>query len=183
MKKVGNFLLRLIIILTIVSLIIFCLYFFNQIFHFWKIPAFKIQSELKEVNKIFFIQIAAGVSVGAILLLIIVFIFPFFTKNVDTKNYIKNLILGLVASFVFFLSQTIYKYFEKFGSFYKILSIIAVTIITLIIVEIMALFFHNRKKEIEFRTTILAGIASGLIFGIILNISLLVIDLLKISIK
>src|SRR5208283_5889669 len=106
----------------------------------------------KDESNVFFIQLAAGITVGTILLLIFIFIFPLLTKKVNTKDYLKSIILGIIASFAFFISQTIYQYFEKLGKFYMIISILAVTIITFIIIEIMPLAFKSERKEVEFRT-------------------------------
>jgi len=91
--------------------------------------------------------------------------------------------MGIVASFVFFVSQTIYHYFEKFGKFYMLISILAVTILAFIIIEIMSLTFKSEKKEVEFRTSILGCIASGLIFGIVLNLTFIMIDYFMIKVN
>ena len=166
MKRAANFILKLILKTIIISTILLALYYIS-----------------KDESNVFFIQLAAGITVGTILLLIFIFIFPLFTKKVNTKEYLKNIILGIIASFVFFISQAIYHYFENFGKFYMLISILAVTIIVFIIIEIMSLAFKAERKEIEFRTSILGCIASGLIFGIVLNLSFIAMDYFKIVVK
>ena len=166
MKRAANFILKLILKTIIISTILLALYYIS-----------------KDESNVFFIQLAAGITVGTILLLIFIFIFPLFTKKVNTKDYLKSIILGIIASFAFFISQTIYQYFEKLGKFYMIISILAVTIITFIIIEIMPLAFKSERKEVEFRTSILGSVASGLIFGIVLNLTFVAIDYFKIAVK
>jgi hypothetical protein len=169
MKKIVKFILTIIIF----GVILFALYFINNIFKIINIPVNQIEFKLIEVNNLFFIQIAAGVTVGTILLLIFIFILPFFTKKINTKEYIKNIILGVIASFVFFLSNTVYQYFEKFGKFYVLIAITVTVIVSFLIIELMTMTFNSEKKGIEFRTAVLGCIASGLIFGIVLNLVLL----------
>ena len=89
----------------------------------------------------------------------------------------------IIASFVFYISQTIYQYFEKLGKLYMAVSILTVAIIVFIIIEIMPLAFKSEKKEVEFRTAILGSIASGLIFSIVLNLTIIAIDYIKIATK
>ena len=181
MKRAARFISKLIFKTLILSAILVALYQIYKVLKIWHVPLFQIESKIKDVNNVFFTQLAAGITVGTILLLIFVFIFPLFTKKVNTKEYLRNIILGIIASFVFYISQTIYQYFEKFGKFYMIISILAVTIITLIIIEIMSLTFKSSKKEVAFRTSILGCIASGLIFGIVLHLTFIAMDYFKIT--
>ncbi len=171
MKKAANFIEKLIFKTLILSAILFALYYLNYVFKIWHVPLYQIESRINDVNNVFFKQLAAGLTVGTILILIFIFFFPLFTKKVNTKEYLKNILLGIIASFVFFISQAIYQYFEKFGKFYMLMSILAVTIIAFVIIEIMSLTFKSERKEVEFRTSILGCIASGLIFGIVLNLT------------
>jgi TRAP-type uncharacterized transport system fused permease subunit len=166
MKRAASFISKLILKTIILSAILFALYYIS-----------------KDESNVFFMQLVTGITVGTILLLIFIFIFPLFTKKVDTKYYLKNIILGIIASFVFYISQTIYQYFEKLGKFYMIISILTVTIIVFIIIEIMPLAFKSEKKEVEFRTAILGCIASGLIFSIVLNLTFIAMDYFKIAVK
>jgi TRAP-type uncharacterized transport system fused permease subunit len=166
MKRAANFIAKLIVRTLILSAILFALYYISM-----------------DQSNVFFIQLATGITVGTILILMFLFIFPLFTKKVDTKYYLKNIILGIIASFVFYISQTIYQYFEKLGKLYMTISILTVAIIVFIIIEIMPLAFKSEKKEVEFRTAILGSIASGLIFSIVLNLTIIAINYIKISAK
>jgi hypothetical protein len=47
----------------------------------------------------------------------------------------------------------------------------------------MPLAFKSEKKEVEFRTAILGSIASGLIFSIVLNLTVIAINYFKIAAK
>jgi hypothetical protein len=166
MKRAASFIAKLIFKAIILSGILFALYYIS-----------------KDESNIFFMQLVAGITVGTILLLIFIFIFPLFTKKVNTKIYLKNIVLGIIASFVFFVSQTIYQYFEKLGKIYMIISLLTVAIIVFIIIEIIPLAFQSEKKEVEFRTSILGCIASGLIFSIVLNLTFIAINYFKIAVK
>ena len=183
MKRAANFIEKLIFKTLILSTILFAIYYAYKVLRIGQVPLEQIESKLKDVNNVLFMQLAAGITVGTILILIFIFIFPLFTKKVNTKEYLKNIILGIIASFVFYISQTIYQYFENFGKFYMLMSILAVTIITFIIIEIMSLVFQSGRKEVAFRTSILGCIASGLIFGIVLNFTFIVMDYCKIAVK
>jgi hypothetical protein len=183
MKKFTSFLFKFIIVILIFTIILAVLYYLNSIYKVVDFSIDHIMQQLSQINNVFFMRLAAGITVGTILLLVFIFIFPFFTSKINTKEYLKNIILGVVASFVFFISQTIFQYFEKLGNFYLIVSIVAVIFITIFIVELMSLAFNSEKKGVEFRTSVLGCIASGLIFGIVLNVVFVVMESLKISIK
>lgn len=183
MKRAVSFIEKLILKTLILSAILLAIYYAYTVLRIAQVPLDQVESKIKDVNNVFFVQLAAGITVGTILLLTFIFIFPLFTKKINTKEYLKNIILGIIASFVFYISQTIYHYFEKFGEFYVIISIFVVTIITFIIIEIMTLAFQPGRKEVAFRTSILGCIASGLIFGIVLNLTFIVIDYFKIAVK
>jgi hypothetical protein len=105
MKRTANFIEKLIFKTLILSAILFALYYISKIFSVWNEPLNQIESKINDVNHVFFMQLAAGITVGTILLLMFIFIFPLFTKKVNTKGYLKNIILGIIASFVFFVSQ------------------------------------------------------------------------------
>jgi hypothetical protein len=179
MKRAVKFLLNFFLTIIVFGAILSALYYINNIFKIFDLPINQIKSQLNDVNKVFFTQLAVGLSAGTLLLLIIILIFPFFTKKINTKEYLKNIILGVIASFVFYISQTIYQYFEKFGKFYAIISIISAALITFLIVEFMSLTFNSERKEVEFRTAVLGCIASGLIFSIVLNTALLFMNYYK----
>jgi hypothetical protein len=115
-------------------------------------------------------KLTAGISVGAILVLLAVFVLPLFFKKVDSKEYVKNLVLGLVSSFVFYLSQLLYDFIGTRGRVYVAISMLLVAFVTFFIVEVLALGFKSRRKGVEFRTAVLGGIASGLAFGIVLQL-------------
>jgi hypothetical protein len=183
MKKAGSYILKLLLSVLILGIILFILYYINKSFHIFDAPIDQLQDQLKSINRVFLNNIIAGISVGTVLLLVFIFVFPLMTKKINTRVYIQNIILGVISSFVFFVSQLIFQYFEKYGKFYMVISIASTIIITIIIVEIMSLSFKSDKKEIEFRTSVLGCIASGLIFGIVLNIVLLVMGYFHFLIK
>jgi hypothetical protein len=78
MKRAASFISKLIFKAIILSAILFALYYIS-----------------KDESNIFFTQLATGITVGTILLLIFIFIFPLFTKKVNTKIYLKNIILEI----------------------------------------------------------------------------------------
>lgn len=179
MKRSLKFLITTILWLIIITAIVLFLYSLNEAFHLWANPVDDINKQIAGINSLFITQIVAGLSVGMILLVILLFMIPLFVKNIDSKTYIRNIIMGLLSSLVFFISQSIYTYISKFSKFYMIISIAIVIVFTIVIIEFIALSVSSKKKENSLRTDILSGVASGLIFGITLNIVTVIIGIFK----
>ncbi len=176
MKRSINFLIRLLVITSILAVLLLALYLLNTQFHFLDKPVSVIDTQVKTIDKLVFTQVITGVSIGVVIILGLLFIAPFFMKNVDTRTYLKSIVLGLVASFVFFLSERLYAFIEKYSQFYMIVCIVAVIVFTVVVVEFLSLAFKSRKNEMEFRTSVLSGIASGLIFSILLKLTTLLVS-------
>lgn len=179
MKRAAKFLFYVLLSIVFLASVILGLYFLNEVFHFIKNPVKDLNIQIKHLNALLFSNMLAGISVGSILLVFTVFIIPVLMKNVDSKQYLKSMTLGLVASLVFFITQTIYDYFLKFGRIYMVIALIVVVVITIIIVQILSLLFKSKRAENTFRTEIMANIASGLVFGVLLNIIFIVIEIVK----
>jgi hypothetical protein len=175
-KSGGKKFLR--VLLGIIALVVI-VYSLQYFFHFLDVPLKYLNNYLAAANGIVFKEMAWGISVGTILFIGILIVLPILMRNINTRSYFKNLYNGILSSFIFFISQLIYKFCEKISKFYLLLSIAGVSLITLILIQIVAGMYKKKEEQIEFRTQYIASITAGLIFGILLQLVMMVMDAIK----
>ncbi len=107
-----------------------------------------------------------GISTGTLLFIVILIISPVLMGKINTRSYFKNLFQGVISSFIFFLSQSLYEYCERISKFYLRVTLMGVSIITLILIGIVAGIYKNEADQVEFRTSFVASITAGLIFSV-----------------
>lgn len=172
MKKFSGF---LVIVLLLGSI----LYGLQYYYHTFDEPLRQMTENLTFLNKILNNQIITGISLGTALFILMLLIIPFFAKDINTKSYFKNIKQGVVSSFIFYLSQLINSYLEKIGRVYLLVSIFAMMIITIILVQIGAKMFRKKEDAMEFRTGYIASITAGLVFSVLLKMLTMGIDFIK----
>lgn len=172
MKKFIGFLLLIMILGAV-------LYGLQYNYHVFDEPLKQMNKSLAFFNKIINNQIITGISLGTALFILLLLIIPFFTKDINTKSYFKNIKQGVVSSFIFYLSQLISSYFKKIGQVYLLISIFGTMLITIILVQIGAKTFRNQEDAMEFRTGYIASITAGLVFSVLLQISTLGLNFIK----
>ena len=131
-KSGGKKFLR--VLLGIIALVVI-VYSLQYFFHFLDVPLKYLNNYLAAANGIVFKEMAWGISVGTILFIGILIVLPILMRNINTRSYFKNLYNGILSSFIFFISQLIYKFCEKISKFYLLLSIAGVSLITLILIQ------------------------------------------------
>ncbi|MCL6590373.1 MAG: hypothetical protein K6U80_10510 [Firmicutes bacterium] len=147
--------------------------------HWLDPPLKQVGSYLKLADEQMSRKWIAGISFGTLIFIGALFLIPVFSKQIDAKIYFSNIRQGIVASFVFFGSDWVYGLMENFGKIYKLLSIAVISIVTLILISFGAKFFKTQEAKVEFKSGLVASVTSGLIFGVLLNLITLVINLIK----
>ncbi len=174
MKKFIGFLVFVMILGAV-------LYGIQYYFHTFDVPLQQITTNLAFLNQMINNQIFTGISVGTALFILMLIIIPIFAKDINTKSYFKNIKQGVVSSFIFYLSQLINSYFEKIGQVYLLISIFAMMIITIVLIQIGAKMFRNKEDAVEFRTGYIASITAGLVFSVLLQLLMMGIGSLKVQ--
>ena len=172
MKKLLGFLFLILILAT-------AGYLLQQYYHIFDQPIKDLDRYLALANGMFLRQLITGVSAGTALFVVILLVFPLLTRNIDTRAYFMNVRHGIVSSFVFFVSQAIYNYFEKINKFYLFLSMVVVVLVTFVLIQLFAGMFKKEEERVTFRTGHIACITAGIIFGILLKLSMVGVDYLK----
>lgn len=174
-KELKKFIVRLFIIVLIIAIAGFVLYILQTQMHLFDEQVKYFEEKIALTDRGLQIQFIAGISIGTILFIIFITLIPLLMRKVDNKTYIKSLQRGILSAFVFFISDALYKWLEEFGRVYMIIAIIAVVLITIILIEIFTLSMKEHE-EITVKTDLIAAIVSGLLFGVILKIIMLVLD-------
>ncbi|MEK6794242.1 MAG: hypothetical protein AABZ39_05670 [Spirochaetota bacterium] len=179
MKKVKSFIDRLVLVLIILSVLLSALYLSNMFFHFLDDPLYILRERLDYLNTVLSSELIAGLSLGSLVLAIVIYMLPKLIGGINRKAYERSLRLGIISSLVFFLSNILYTVVLKHGRVYLFIAIIITGIVTTILVQVLSLMFEDKEKEVSFRTDIVSGISSGLIFGILIHVIMFFIDYIK----
>jgi len=110
-----------------------------------------------------------GISLGMIVLTVLVCLFPLLLPKVNKKQYRTSTVRGVIASVVFFFTQLMYAWAEQFGKLHLIGAMLLAIIITVVIIEFLALLTRI-DEEVSLRTDLLAAAASGLASGIVIKL-------------
>jgi hypothetical protein len=180
MKK-RSFLKRLLITVIILSVIAVAAYLLQLFFGIFDKPFADLRHYLAMADKMVVEQWVTGISVGTILGVILLLVIPIFSRNIDTRSYFKNIYTGIISSLIFYISNIAYGFIEKINKFYLFLSIIAVIIIAFILIQIIAGMFR-KDNGVQFRTDVVSGITAGLIFGVLLKLIFIGVDMVKVKI-
>ncbi len=119
-----------------------------------------------------------GISFGMIALTVIVCILPIFMPRVNKQQYKTNTVRGVIASVVFFFTQAMYAWAERYGKLQLIGAMILAIIITMIVIEFLSLLTRI-DEEVSLRTDLLAAAASGLASGIVIKLISVLVTLFK----
>ncbi|MGE5559134.1 MAG: hypothetical protein ACM3WV_11100 [Bacillota bacterium] len=144
------------------------------------LPVENINKSLSLANGIVFNDLVTGVSIGTALFILSLLVFPFLTRHIDTRLYFKSIHQGIISAFVFYVSDLIYDYIGKLGNTYLLTAICVVILLTIILIQISTGIFKKQEDRIEFRTSHYASIAAGLIFGVLLNLGKLGMEMLEV---
>lgn len=139
-----------------------------------------LETDLRHVDAALSRQLVTGLSAGTLVLVLFILFFPLLMKGVDKKLYIVSIQRGIISSFVFMLSYWLYGLMEKISHAYLFLSVAAVVVVTILIVEFITLAIPEDREK-AFRTDILAAVVSGLVSGILVKMALVGLEMLKIK--
>lgn len=169
MSRLKKFLVKLLVVFVALLVIGFVLLMLQVFFGLFNYQIDLIRKVFSETDAKLSSDVFAGISVGTVILLAVVGLFPVLMKGVNNRQYFIGLRRGVISAFVFFVSDSLYRWLETINRFYMILSMILVIIITFILIEILALS-AKAENEVSLRTDLASSVVSGLIFGVLLKL-------------
>jgi hypothetical protein len=119
-----------------------------------------------------------GITIGSLALVLALCVFPIFLSRIDERAYARGLWRGLVSASVFFLSNELYALASSVGRVHFIVAVLAVVAVSAIVVEGVSLAVREEEEK-SLRTDIVASIASGLLFGVLVKLGGLGLERLK----
>ena len=182
MKRIFQYLKRVLITTLIFVLVSVILYTLQHYFHLFRGVINFINQDFSKVSSTLSAKVLSGISLGGILLVLFITFFPYFMKGIDKKEYMGKVFLGVLSSFVYFISDLIYRYTEKISRFYFLISVAIVIMVTVILVQILSLAV-NEKNQVETKTEIVSSIVAGLVFGLVLQLLQVGLDYIRHSVK
>ncbi|MGO8694802.1 MAG: hypothetical protein ACLQMF_14155 [Rectinemataceae bacterium] len=157
---------KVVLILAIAGL---CLYFAQKRYGLFDSEINAIDSFVAEANASLSNEAFAGISMGSLALVLGLCVFPIFVKKFDNKAYLRGLWRGLISALVFFVSNGLYSLAAQASRLYLIAALAIVIVASALLVEGISLAVRE-EYERSFRTDIVASIASGLLFSVLLKL-------------
>lgn len=157
---------KVVLILAIAGL---CLYFAQKRYGLFDSEINAIDSFVAEANASLSNEAFAGISMGSLALVLGLCVFPIFVKKFDNKAYLRGLWRGLISALVFFVSNGLYSLAARASRLYLIAALAIVIVASALLVEGISLAVRE-EYERSFRTDIVASIASGLLFSVLLKL-------------
>ncbi|HBF38151.1 MAG TPA: hypothetical protein DDW50_12625 [Firmicutes bacterium] len=161
---------KFLIILLLLVIIVGILWGLQYYVHFFNKPLKMFNAYILKANRIVYKDMFWGISAGTLLFIVLLIVLPVLMRKINTRSYFKNLFQGVISSFIFFISQTIYQACERISQFYLLVTLIGIVLITLILIRIVAGMYKKEADQVEFRTSFIASITAGLIFSVLLQL-------------
>jgi hypothetical protein len=114
-------------------------------------------------------QAFEGIKYGTLVLVIALCVFPIFLRKIDERAYARGLWRGIISAAVFYLSTELFSLAQGLGRIHLIVAVVAVALMTAIVVEGISLSVREEEEK-SFRTDVVASIASGLLFGVLVKL-------------
>lgn len=169
MSSLKIFLSRILALVLISLLVVIGLVIIQQIWGTFTPLIDYLNQDLQAVDSTLGAELVAGISLGGLVVFLILLLIPILTPGVNTKNFLSAFFRGLLASAVFLATNYFYARMEELGRFYLLASMALAIVVTFVLIEIIAL--SGRKEDQKaVRTDLSASIASGLAFGLILEL-------------
>lgn len=140
------------------------------LFHLFNGPLNDLRDYLSTANGIIYSRMALGISVGTVIVLAVLLVFPILIHNINTRSYFKGLYRGVISAAIFYFSKSLYAYLSSFSQLYMLLSMLVVVVITFMLIQAVAKMHKREEDQIEFRTSFIASITAGLLFGVLLQL-------------
>lgn len=168
-KRATRFLNKVIVFTIIVCALAVLFAGIESLFHPFTPWIDKALDWLTDTEKLLSTDSFMGISLGMIVLTLAVCLLPLFLPSVNKKQYRTNTMRGILASVVFFFSQELYSWAEGFGKLHLIGAMLLAILITIIIIEFLALLTRV-DEERSLRTDLLSSCAAGLASGIVIKL-------------
>jgi len=171
MARAAQYLATLFIRLGIVALIVAILVLVQQFTHVLDPVIAVLDKDVNKMDGTMTKNLFAGISIGTLVLIAVLFLVPFFHRGVNNKQYASSIFRGIISSAVFFATDLIYRELDHVSHF-KLLVIVLLTIVVgFILIEFVAKGLAKREDEVAVRTDIVASIVSGLMFALIVRLA------------
>jgi hypothetical protein len=177
-SRLGNYLRHLFQIVGALAIVALVLLAVQRIYHPFDETLARIESFVAELDAKMSREAFKGITLGSLALILALCVFPVFMSKIDDKAYWRGLWRGVIAAAVYYLSNEVFALASKLGRIHFIVSMIAVIVITAVIVEGVSLTVREEDEK-SFRTDVVASIASGLIFGVLVKLASYGLELLK----
>ena len=170
MSNLQTFLTRIFALALLVTLAILALIVVQQIWHPLDPFINFINQDLDVAGSTLKSEVVGGITLGALAVFVILLLIPILTPGVNTKAFLTAFFRGILASSVYLATDFFYGKMENLGRFYLLAAMAGAIIVTFILVEIIVLS-GRRMEQKSLRTDIMASIASGMAFSLIVKLT------------
>jgi hypothetical protein len=176
--RFTRYLRNLLRVALTLAVLFFVLAGIQAIFHPFDALIAKILGFVDELDAKLTSEAFNGITLGSLVLILALCVFPLFLKRIDEKAYARGLWRGVISAAVFYLSNRLFALASSIGRIHFIVTMLGVVILTAVVIEGVSLAVRE-EEERSFRTDVTASITSGLLFGVLVKLAEYGLVLLK----
>jgi hypothetical protein len=177
-SRLGRYLRRLFEVVGALAIVLVILAVAQELYHPFDGIIARAKDYIAYLNDELSHETFKGITLGSLGLILALCIFPIFMRRIDEKAYARGLWRGVISAAVFYLSNALYSAALNLGRIHFIVSMAIVIIVTAVVVEGVSLAVREEDEK-SFRTDVVASIASGLLFSVLVKLAEYGIEYLK----
>ncbi len=177
-SRIARYVKRLLIAAVALAVLALVLTLVQAAFHPFDALLAKGSALVEELDSKLSREAFNGITIGSLVLVLALCVFPIFLSRIDERAYARGLWRGVISAAVFYVSNGLFALASKIGRVDFIISVLAVVVVSAIVVEGVSLAVRE-EEERSFRTDIVASIASGLLFGVLVKLGGIGLELLR----
>lgn len=181
MSRALVFLKRLLMTCLVLAVFGAILYAVQVLFGVFNPLLDALSADLTKIDQALARQLVTGLSIGTIALVLFILFFPLLMKGVEKKQYLISVQRGIISSVVFMLTEWVYHLAEQISRLYLFVAVGIAMFFTVILIEFISLAIR-KENEVAFRTDMLAAIVSGLVFGVLVKMTSVGWEILKLKV-
>jgi hypothetical protein len=169
-SRLGRYIRRLLELAGALAILALILMAVQKFYHPFDTLIARADAFIAELDDKLTKEAFKGITLGSLGLILALCVFPVFLSKIDERAYARGLWRGIIAAAVYYLSNELFAVASELGRIHFIVSMFVVIAVTAVVVEGVSLAVREEEEK-SFRTDVVASIASGLIFGVIVKLA------------
>lgn len=132
----------------------------------------------KSIEGGFQTRLVSGITIGSILIVLSFLLIPIFSGHINRKAFFTSIWRGLLSAATYLVASKIYDVALKKGHLALVITNIIFVFVTFVLIETIIILISDTDEK-GLRTELTASIASGILFGILVQLFLSIVTFLQ----